>query len=158
MQTTGPRHNASCTLAQTVIAQDAPDAEGRLRAQVDVVTAKWIEAPPVDPLIVAGSTGSRGTTALLMKAVAPIAARRGGAAGVRFRHADAGVGPAFGPRRFRRTIRNIAFRALLQSLGLRAGRGAPWQERPALPRGKFGLWPCAPRRRPTNGCARARGG
>ncbi len=48
----------------------APDAEARQRAAVAALAAAWAEAPPGDPVIVAGSTGSRGTTAALMRAVA----------------------------------------------------------------------------------------
>lgn len=42
----------------------------RLRARVELQIAQWAARPPADPVIVAGSTGSRGTTALLMQAVA----------------------------------------------------------------------------------------
>ncbi len=48
----------------------APDAEARQRLAVEALVAAWAQTPPQDPVIVAGSTGSRGTTALLMQAVA----------------------------------------------------------------------------------------
>ena len=48
----------------------APDAEARQRAVVDRLAATWKTAPPPGPVIVAGSTGSRGTTQALMQAVA----------------------------------------------------------------------------------------
>lgn len=48
----------------------APDAEARLRAATEALLQLWAAGPPADPVIVAGSTGSRGTTALLMRAVA----------------------------------------------------------------------------------------
>ena len=48
----------------------APDPEARQRLLVDDLVGRWRAAPPVDPVIVAGSTGSRGTTSMLMKAVA----------------------------------------------------------------------------------------
>ncbi|MGP9790417.1 double-strand break repair protein AddB [Roseinatronobacter sp. NSM] len=57
-------------LVQTVITPDTPDAEGRLRAQTMALIARWQITPPTDPVLIAGSTGSRGTTALLMQAVA----------------------------------------------------------------------------------------
>ena len=57
-------------LVQTVITPDTPDAEGRLRAQTRALIARWQITPPADPVLIAGSTGSRGTTALLMQAVA----------------------------------------------------------------------------------------
>lgn len=51
---------------------EAPDAEARQRLAVERLTAKWREAPVEDPVIVAGSTGSRGTTAAFMQAVAAL--------------------------------------------------------------------------------------
>jgi ATP-dependent helicase/nuclease subunit B len=48
----------------------APDVEGRQRMVVERLVAGWAVAPPTDPVIVVGSTGSRGTTAILMRAVA----------------------------------------------------------------------------------------
>ncbi|SEO10746.1 double-strand break repair protein AddB [Salinihabitans flavidus] len=50
--------------------ETAPDPETRQRRAVERLIAHWQDAPPQDPVIVAGSTGSRGTTALLMQAVA----------------------------------------------------------------------------------------
>ncbi|MDP1669151.1 double-strand break repair protein AddB [Phaeovulum sp.] len=47
-----------------------PDSEARLRRVVEARVARWASAPPPHPVIVAGSTGSRGATALLMQAVA----------------------------------------------------------------------------------------
>lgn len=49
---------------------DAPDAEARRRLVVERLERRWQDAPPDHPVIVAGSTGSRGTTARLMRAVA----------------------------------------------------------------------------------------
>ncbi|PPB82694.1 ATP-dependent helicase/nuclease subunit B [Albidovulum inexpectatum] len=46
------------------------DAEGRQRAVADALARRWAENPPRDPVIVAGSTGSRGATALFMQMVA----------------------------------------------------------------------------------------
>ena len=57
-------------LAERVLRADSPDIEGRLRAQAEALVAHWADAPPPDPILIAGSTGSRGTTALLMQAVA----------------------------------------------------------------------------------------
>jgi ATP-dependent helicase/nuclease subunit B len=47
-----------------------PDPEARLRRVVEAMAARWRTVPPPHPVIVAGSTGSRGATALLMQAVA----------------------------------------------------------------------------------------
>lgn len=49
---------------------DAPDAEARQKMAVTQLVAQWEKTPPIEPIIVAGSTGSRGTTAALMEAVA----------------------------------------------------------------------------------------
>lgn len=49
---------------------EALDAEGRRRRVVQALADAWAKRPPQGPVIVAGSTGSRGTTALLMRAVA----------------------------------------------------------------------------------------
>lgn len=49
---------------------EQPDAEGRQRLLAQYLIDRWDAAPPQDPIIVAGSTGSRGTTALFMQAVA----------------------------------------------------------------------------------------
>ncbi|MEM8958208.1 MAG: double-strand break repair protein AddB [Pseudomonadota bacterium] len=46
-----------------------PDAEGRQRIAVETLARRWSETPPPDPVIIAGSTGSRGTTRMLMEAV-----------------------------------------------------------------------------------------
>ena len=50
----------------------APDAEARQRLVVQRLTDAWQTNPPQGPVIVAGSTGSRGTTALFMRAVAAL--------------------------------------------------------------------------------------
>ncbi len=49
--------------------QDAPDTEARQRMVIDRLIARWAETPPEHPVLIAGSTGSRGTTARLMSAV-----------------------------------------------------------------------------------------
>jgi ATP-dependent helicase/nuclease subunit B len=49
---------------------DFPDPEARQRRIVEALTARWDTEPPDHPVIVAGSTGSRGTTAHFMRAVA----------------------------------------------------------------------------------------
>ncbi|WP_152464815.1 double-strand break repair protein AddB [Sulfitobacter sp. THAF37] len=53
-------------LDQTV---STPDTEARQRSIVIDLVRKWQDAPPQGPVILAGSTGSRGTTAMLMQAV-----------------------------------------------------------------------------------------
>jgi ATP-dependent helicase/nuclease subunit B len=48
----------------------APDPERRQRLAVERLSKRWADAPPLHPVIVAGSTGSRGTTAAFMTSVA----------------------------------------------------------------------------------------
>ena len=62
-------------LIGTVLADpQAPqlDAEARLRRAVETLAETWAHTPPQHPVIIAGSTGSRGATALLMQAVAQL--------------------------------------------------------------------------------------
>ena len=47
-----------------------PDSETRQRLVAEKMASDWQESPPAHPVIIAGSTGSRGATQLLMSAVA----------------------------------------------------------------------------------------
>ncbi|WP_170410768.1 double-strand break repair protein AddB [Ruegeria atlantica] len=49
---------------------DALDVQARQRLVVENLIERWRTAPPQHPVILAGSTGSRGTTLMLMEAVA----------------------------------------------------------------------------------------
>lgn len=49
---------------------DLPDRNARLRMVVDRLGDQWLAAAPTHPIIIAGSTGSRGATAAFMQAVA----------------------------------------------------------------------------------------
>ncbi len=51
-------------------AQGLVDTEARQRAVIEAYAQRWQTTPPDHPVIVAGSTGSRGATALFMQAVA----------------------------------------------------------------------------------------
>ena len=50
--------------------EDAMDAQERQRRVVLDLIERWQAAPPQHPIILAGSTGSRGTTLMLMEAIA----------------------------------------------------------------------------------------
>ncbi|MCP4819265.1 MAG: double-strand break repair protein AddB [Shimia sp.] len=50
----------------------APGQEARQRLAIERLAEKWADAPPQHPVILAGSTGSRGTMMLLMQAVAKL--------------------------------------------------------------------------------------
>ena len=62
------------TIAQGYLSQtlSQPDKEARQRQLVSRIIAHWHESPPPNPVILAGSTGSRGTTSMLMQAVADL--------------------------------------------------------------------------------------
>lgn len=49
--------------------QTAPDFETRQRLVIERVTQIWRNTPPEHPVLIAGSTGSRGATRLLMKSI-----------------------------------------------------------------------------------------
>ncbi|WP_394179126.1 double-strand break repair protein AddB [Yoonia maritima] len=51
---------------------DTPDKEARQRLVIETLSQRWAETPPTHPIIVAGSTGSRGATAMFMQAVAKL--------------------------------------------------------------------------------------
>ena len=51
---------------------DSDDGEARQRLAAARIAAIWLHSPPDAPVIVAGSTGSRGTTAAFMAAVAAL--------------------------------------------------------------------------------------
>ncbi|MGB3280997.1 MAG: double-strand break repair protein AddB, partial [Pseudorhodobacter sp.] len=59
-------------VAKLLTQMGQPDNQTRQRLLVEAVAARWHVAPPRDPVIIAGSTGSRGTTALFMQALAKL--------------------------------------------------------------------------------------
>jgi double-strand break repair protein AddB len=67
------RTQAFLGIVAEALSSDAPDAEANLRRAVASLPETWTRHPPPGPVILAGSTGSRGTTALLMQAVAGLA-------------------------------------------------------------------------------------
>jgi double-strand break repair protein AddB len=50
----------------------APGQEARQRRAIEAIVQSWEDTPPQHPIILAGSTGSRGTMQLLMQAVAAL--------------------------------------------------------------------------------------
>ncbi|WP_120499996.1 double-strand break repair protein AddB [Roseovarius sp. EL26] len=52
--------------------QNEPDPEARQRRAIEQLIESWHASPPDHPVIVAGSTGSRGATQILMQAVAKL--------------------------------------------------------------------------------------
>ena len=66
------RSLAFFNIVQSVFDDSAskPDIETRQRLVIEKTVSNWEESPPNHPIIIAGSTGSRGATAYLMEAVA----------------------------------------------------------------------------------------
>lgn len=108
----------------------APDAAGRQRRVVEALLRLWQDAPPSDPIVIAGSTGSRGPTALFMQAVAQLPGSAVVLPGYDFdmpRFAwdslTAGRVPIEDHPQYR-------FRAFLDRLGLHPSDVRPWTEAP----------------------------
>jgi ATP-dependent helicase/nuclease subunit B len=66
------RTQAFLGIVTEVLSGDVPDAETILRRAVADLADSWSAKPPPGRVILAGSTGSRGTTALLMQAIAQL--------------------------------------------------------------------------------------
>jgi double-strand break repair protein AddB len=64
------RMQAFLGIVSEVLDGESADAESVLRQAVTALGEDWNRAPPRHPVILAGSTGSRGTTALLMRVLA----------------------------------------------------------------------------------------
>lgn len=64
------RTRAFLRIVEPFFRDDALDAEARRRIAAESLLESWKTSPPSHPVIVAGSTGSRGATALFMNAVA----------------------------------------------------------------------------------------
>lgn len=64
------RTQAFLGIVTQVLGSGDPDAEMVLRKAATQLAAGWAASPPADPVILAGSTASRGTTALLVQAIA----------------------------------------------------------------------------------------
>lgn len=104
--------------------------QGRLRRAVQARIADWQARPPTHPVLIAGSTGSRGATALLMQAVARLPQ-------------GALILPGFDPdlpgaiwQGLNDALQHedhpqYRFSRLLQGLGAKAADVAPWLDVPA---------------------------
>ncbi|WP_114967001.1 double-strand break repair protein AddB [Alkalilacustris brevis] len=107
-------------------AQAAPDAEARQRMAVEALAKRWTEAPPAHPVLIAGSTGSRGTTALLMEAVARLPQGALVLPGFDFDMPGAiwgGLDDALGAE----DHPQYRFHALMRRLGVGPGEIEPWR-------------------------------
>ncbi len=106
---------------------EAPDSELRQRLAVERLATRWRDTPPGHPVIVAGSTGSRGTTALFMKAVAALPAGCLVMPGFDFEMSDE-VWAALDDGLVAEDHPQFQFRVLMRALGLKAGEVRPWTD------------------------------
>ena len=116
---------------------DAPDPEARQRRVVEALIAGWAAHPPDHPIIVAGSTGSRGATHLLMQAVARLPQGAVVLPGFDF-DAPAHVWDTLTDPLTSEDHPQFRFARLMQGAGITAGAIRPWFD--AAP-------PCAARNR-----------
>lgn len=113
----------------------APDADARQRRVAEALAARWQETPPQDPIVIAGSSGSRGATSLLMQAVARLPQGMVVLPGYDFDMPEAvwnslysGTFPAEDHPQYR-------FAALMRALDLRPSDVRPWADlQPPAPR------------------------
>ncbi len=117
-------------VARYLQAGAAPDPEARQRQVAEARAAAWAKDPPPGPVIVAGSTGSRGATALFMQAVARLPQGAVVLPGYDFEMPgdawealDAGPTPAEEHPQYRA-------RRLMQALGLAPADILPWVDAP----------------------------
>ena len=105
----------------------APDTEARLRLAQQIFAARWRADPPRYPVLIAGSTGSRGTTAGFMRLVATLPQ-------------GAVILPGFDPETPWSALADAVtcedhpqfrFHRLMDALGLSPGQVLPWTD--ALP-------------------------
>jgi double-strand break repair protein AddB len=117
-------------IAGAFTAADAPDRESRQRAVIERLAALWATDPPPDPVIVAGSTGSRGATALFLQAVARLPQ-----GAVILPGFDTDLPPAIwdslGNALTAEDHPQYRFRRLMQALDLIPAQVQPWTDAPA---------------------------
>lgn len=114
-------------------ADDALDPQARQRRVVEQHIARWHDAPPDHPVILAGSTGSRGTTLMLMEAVARLPRGAVVLPGFDFDMAPA-VWDDLGDAMTAEDHPQFRFRKLMDRLGIRPADIRRWNDaRPAAP-------------------------
>ncbi len=105
------------------------DAQSRQRLAVQRLAQGWQAAPPSDPVIIAGSTGSRGTTAALMQAIAGLA--QGGVVVPGFDAAMPGaVWDSMDDAMTAEDHPQFRFRRLMDTLGVGPAGFRPWRNTP----------------------------
>ncbi|WP_116132845.1 double-strand break repair protein AddB [Tropicimonas sp. IMCC34043] len=133
-----------------------PGAEARRRQVVQALIARWQEAPPQDSVVIAGSTGSRGATRLLMEAVARLPHGHVVLPGFDFDQPPA-VWSALDQALTGEDHPQYRFRALMRDLGLEPEQITPWHDTPAPDPGRNRLISLALRPAPVTDQWRAEG-
>ncbi len=111
-----------------------PDTETRQRMVIERQIALWDQSPPDHPVIVAGSTGSRGTTLMLMEAVAKLPQGAIILPGVDYDMDE--VWPAMTDRRRFEDHPQYRYKILMDRLGLEIGDIPPWTGFESNPRNR----------------------
>ena len=109
---------------------EAPDQEARQRLVIEQLVAEWAKNPATDPVIVAGSTGSRGATALFLQAVARLPQGAVILPGFDFDLPDS-VWDALSDPLTAEDHPQFRFRRLMDDLGVKSGEVARWVDVPA---------------------------
>ncbi|WP_209598519.1 double-strand break repair protein AddB [Ruegeria sp. HKCCSP351] len=103
------------------------DAQARQRRVVENLIARWQTDPPLHPVILAGSTGSRGTTLMLMDAVARLPQGALVLPGYDFDQPDR-VWEGLDDALTSEDHPQYRFRKLMHGLGLSPGQITPWTD------------------------------
>lgn len=111
------------------MSQAQPDEEARQRHVIEELARRWRSEPPDHPVIVAGSTGSRGATRLLLEAVAHLP--QGAVVLPGFDSAMPGeIWSALSDPLGSEDHPQFRFVALMNALGIRPADIAPWHDTP----------------------------
>ena len=125
-------------LVQQFFADDRLDAEGRQRMVIEALIEKWTTQPPAHPVIVAGSTGSRGATSMFMQAVARLPQGAVVLPGVD-RDMPAAVWDMLDPERGGEDHPQYRFKAFCDALGMSAKDIETWNGVPIAGAARTGL-------------------
>lgn len=104
----------------------APDPAGRQRLAIEALIQTWQQSPPKDPVIIAGSTGSRGATFRLMTCVAGLDKGAVILPGFDWDMPDFGWNSLLSDPVPNEDHPQYRYARLLDALALRAGDVTPW--------------------------------
>lgn len=105
----------------------SPDAEARLRQAVESLGEAWQRNPPEEPVIIAGSSGSRGTTRMLMRTVLSLPQGALVLPGFDF-HLPEAAWRAMDAKPALEDHPQYRYRHLMQEFGLSSGQIQPWDD------------------------------